>query len=59
VASLELHVDLGERVSEAVSQIDETVVHGPKPSDQRQTEQQQSQQPPHGILPCLQKALPV
>ena len=59
VAPLELHVDLGERVSKAIPEIDEAVVDAREPGDQHDGEHQQTNQPSHGVLPYLQKTLPV
>ena len=59
MAPLQLHVDLGECVPKTVPKVDQAVVDAREPGDQRDSNHQQSNEPHHGVLPCLQKALSV
>ena len=50
VAALELHVDLRERVLEAVAQRDQPVVDRDRPDDERDDDSEND--PAHGFSPC-------
>ena len=55
MAPLELHIDLRERIFEAVSQTHQAVVHATKPSKQRDGDHQEPEQPTHSNLPRTSK----